>query len=362
MEAIQTQQQPTPLQGRRLLWLIPLPAKQPKSAKATSTPTTATNDADTFYGKAMEWTHRADKVISLALGYLLAIASVLGFMDVLSNGQVLSYVPWAFYLWLAVMGLGVDFQLLLVIGRFPDLVQTVESKVLRVVFILFNIGFLSFLAYMSATIAAVFTQHVDSGKGSVIDAMSSLGIDAHTFVYQRAWLATLLLILMAVDRTLERWRIQAAVQSGAKTLTKQAQTPLQGNEQADNTVPDGGKSDIEKILEAMATMQAQTLASIQQMNQQQPQVTIEQVTRVTAEVVKQSLEALPFNQPLQIAAPNTVDNASKAPLDNFQQGYRQQFEELLKDKPDVTVEEAVRIVQCSEPTAKKWLEKLAQSA
>src|SRR6266404_2253123 len=63
-----------------------------------------------FYEKAIEWTHRADKIINLVLGYLLAIASVLGFMDVLSNGEVLSTVPWMFYGWLAVMGLGVDFQ------------------------------------------------------------------------------------------------------------------------------------------------------------------------------------------------------------------------------------------------------------
>lgn len=349
---METTQQP-PLQGKRLLWLIPLSAKQPKTAKVTRT-TVVSSDADTFYGKAMEWTHRADKVINLILGYLLAIASVLGFMDVLSNGQVLASVPWAFYVWLAIMGLGVDFQLLLVIGRFPDLVQTVESKVLRVVFILFNIGFLAFLAYMSATIAAVFTQHVDAGKGSVIDAMSALGIDAHTFVFQRAWLATLLLVLMAVDRTLERWRIQAATQSATQTLSKQDETPLQGEEQ-----PQQGdvQSDIEKLILAMQAMQAQTLQAVQQMNQQVPQFTIEQVTRVTAEVVKQSLEALPpFNQPLQIPA----EPASKADVPPFLRDYKSEIEQLLLVDPLITVDEVVTKTGCSKPTAEKWLERLAQ--
>ena len=80
-----------------------------------------------FYEQAIEWTHRGDKVINLVLGYLLAIASGLGFMDVLSSGEVLSTVPWAFYGWLAIMGLGVDFQILLVIGRIPDLARTVEN-------------------------------------------------------------------------------------------------------------------------------------------------------------------------------------------------------------------------------------------
>lgn len=352
-------QQPAPLQGKRLLWLIPLPAKKPKVAKPVKA-LAATDDANTFYGKAMEWTHRADKVINLILGYLLAIASVLGFMDVLSNGQVLSHVPQAFYIWLAIMGLGVDFQLLLVIGRFPDLVQTVESKTLKVVFILFNLGFLAFLAYMSAIIGAVFTQHVDAGTGTVTDAMTALHIDAHTFVFQRATLATLLLVLMAVDRTLERWRMRRAIQNSPENATQATPAPLQGN-----TAADGGKSDIEKLIEAMQAMNAQTLASMQAMQQQQLQVTIEQATRVTVEAVKQSLEALPFNQVPQLPPPqiqNTVDNAFKASPDNFQQGYRQKFEELLRDKPDVTVEEAMRIVQCSKPTAEKWLAKLSENA
>lgn len=334
-------QQP-PLQGRRLLWLIPLPEKKPKTTKVAKAPVAA-NDADTFYGRAMEWTHRADKVISLALGYLLAIASVLGFMDVLSNGQVLSAVPWAFYVWLAIMGLGVDFQLLLVIGRFPDLVQSVESQVLRVVFILFNLAFLAFLAYMSATIAAVFTQHVDAGQGTVIDAMAALGIDAHTFVYQRAWLATLLLILMAVDRTLERWRMRQAGQSAVNTVTKQDEPPLQGDEH-----PQQGpvQTDIEKLIMAM-----------QEAQNKQLQVVVEQVTRVTVEAVKQSLEELPFNQP-QIAAPT----ASKADVPPFARDYKSEIEQLLLVNPAITVDEVIAQTNCSKPTAEKWLTKLQQSA
>lgn len=335
-------QQPTPLQGRRLFWLIPLPAKKPKQPKAAKTTRAAAvaSDADTFYGKAMEWTHRADKVINLILGYLLAIASVLGFMDVLSNGQVLSHVPQAFYVWLAIMGLGVDFQLLLVIGRFPDLLQAVESRTLKFVFILFNLAFLGFLAYMSAIIGAVFTQHVDAGTGTVTDAMTALHIDAHTFVFQRATLATLLLVLMAVDRTLERWRIRAATQSATQTLSKQDVTPLQG--ESEQVQP--AQSDIEKLIIAM-----------QEAQNKQLQVVVEQFTRVTVEAVKESLQqALPEAQaPLQISAPT----ASKASAPPFERDYGPIIEQLYLNSPMITPEEVVDRIKCSLPTAKKWLER-----
>src|SRR5579859_6112724 len=183
---------------------------QSTPASALSKPTmqpTQSEASQSFYQQAIEWTHRADKVINLVLGYLLAIASVLGFMDVLSNGEVLGTVPYLFYLWLAIMGLGVDFQILLVIGRIPDLAKTVENGWFRGVFFAFNIAFLAFLCYMSVIIAAVFTQHRDV-PGTIAQAMNALGIDATRFVFKRATLATLLLDLMAVDRTMKRWRMQ----------------------------------------------------------------------------------------------------------------------------------------------------------
>jgi len=176
-----------------------------------------------FYEKAIEWTHRADKIINLVLGYLLAIASVLGFMDVLSNGQVLNQVPFMFYVWLGIMGLGVDFQILLVIGRIPDLFRMPVAGWQKWLIFLFNVLFLVFLCVMSIATSAIFTQHRDmplitgvdpfthlvaSRVSTIDDAMGVLGINSILFVYGRAALATLLLVLMAVDRTMERWRMQ----------------------------------------------------------------------------------------------------------------------------------------------------------
>lgn len=221
-----TPTQPATTEQRRWPWPWQRkPKKQPKTTVIAKTATLAiaTNDEPTFYENAIEWCHRADKVINLALGYLLAFASVLGFMDVLSNGEVLTHVPAAFYIWLAIMGLGVDFQLFLVIGRFPDLTRQLNGLA-RLVFIAFNLVFLSFLCYMSATIGAVFTQHRDVANSTITGAMQSLHIDATYFVYERAALATLLLVLMAVDRTMERWRMQVSHDQAMVTSTQSAQT------------------------------------------------------------------------------------------------------------------------------------------
>lgn len=343
---------------------------QPKGTAQTANqmPQQASTDTTNFYQRAIEWTHRADKVINLILGYLLAIASVLGFMDVLSNGEVLSSVPYAFYVWLAIMGLGVDFQILLVIGRMPDLAKTVENGWLRFIFFVFNIAFLAFLCYMSIIIAAVFTQHRDV-PGTIAQAMNALGIDSTRFVFERAALATLLLVLMAVDRTMERWRLQIvrpATDTIALPVTQQSEqhaisTPVQTN-------------DLEKLLNAMQTMNQQTLQAMATMQQQSMQVTIEQVTRVTVEAMRDTLTALPAYQPPQIAAPLSSDqktpsiNADGKPemgLPNEQnnsvpneQSYGDQIEALYKDNPKITAVEVERQIGCSRTTAASWLRKV----
>src|SRR5579859_2832805 len=243
-----------------------------------------------FYEQAIERTHRADKVINLVLGYLLAVASVLGFMDVLSNGEVLGTVPYLFYVWLAIMGLGVDFQILLVIGRIPDLVQTIPNWRLRLVFLAFNIVFLAFLCYMSVVIAAVFTQHRDV-PGTIAQAMQTLGIDSTSFVYERATLATLLLVLMAIDRTMERWRMQLGRPRIPHMIENIPTQVSEAQPQQTNT------NDLEKLLTAMHAMNQQNLDALHAMQQHALQVTIEQVTRVTVDAMRDTLTALPAYQP-----------------------------------------------------------------
>jgi hypothetical protein len=250
--------------------------------------------------------------------------------------------------------------------------QAVESRMLKTVFILFNLGFLCFLAYMSAIIGAVFTQHVDASTGTVTDAMTALHIDAHTFVFQRASLATLLLILMAVDRTLERWRMRQIATfvepDQATMVTPAAAAP---DSQVAPSAQVVQQTDMEKLIQAMQTMNAQTLQTIQAMNQQAMQVTIEQATRVTVEAVRESLEG--FTNPLQIEAPKDGNplqansNTDSVVADGKPVGglpipdsYEDKIQALYEENPHIDYQEVMQKTGCSKPTAMKWLSRLQQ--
>lgn len=318
-------------------------------------------DPDSFYERAIEWTHRADKIINLVLGYLLAIASVLGFMDVLSNGEVLGHVPFLFYVWLLIMGLGVDFQILLVIGRVPDLARMVGHPVGKWVLVTFNIVFLSFLAYVSIIIGAVFTQHRDV-PGTIAQAMSVLNINSTSFVYERAALATFLLILMAVDRTMERWRMQIA--AGNKQQGKQAQVTEE--KQQVNTPPTQGiqTSYLAQIIQAMQEMNTQNLAAMQSMNQE----TLNRFSTVTVELVRETIErtvatvALP--EPAHIALPAGNEGEQEGletdeePKRGKQRDYAVEIEALFTENPNITTPEVEKRLGCTRKTASKHLQRL----
>jgi hypothetical protein len=158
-----------------------------------------------FYRKAIQWSHTADKVVNLVLSYALALSSLIAYLDVLGNGGIIDRFPPLFYVWLGVQGLGVELQILIVLSRLPELLQ-VQGTWKRVCILGFNIVFILLLAYISIIIGAIFTQHGDA-HGSIQQAMLKLGVDSILFVYQRAAMATFLLILMGIDRMMERWRI-----------------------------------------------------------------------------------------------------------------------------------------------------------
>lgn len=374
-------------------WLFWQRGKSPKAQ--TSAPVSQTTDPENFYERAIEWTHRADKVINLILGYLLAIASVLGFMDVLSNGQVLGRVPNLFYVWLGIMGLGVDFQILLVVGRVPDLARMANASWQKWTIFLFNAVFLMFLAYMSVIIGAIFTQHRDDVAGSTIAmAMSTLHIDATYFVYERAALATLLLVLMAIDRTMERWRMQCAKSA-----------PVAADPLPEKTEPVQPTQELEKVLQAMVAMNQQNLQALAEMNRQAVQDALQQSSRVTVELVRETVDrsiatiALTGHTPAMLTdgIANTPKEGQVVTADDSTCSGEQQ--EIQSDKPkadgetwtpgpaicsgeqeseqkedrarygplieglyqrntDITVTEIVDELGCSRSTASKWLQRV----
>jgi hypothetical protein len=388
MQATTNTQQPTNIKKR---W----PWSKNKNVGSQPTPQKvqpiAPAQEASFYEKAIEWTHRADKIINLVLGYLLAIASVLGFMDVLSNGQVLNQVPFMFYVWLGIMGLGVDFQILLVIGRIPDLFSMSVAGWQKWLIFLFNVAFLVFLAVMSVVISAVFTQHrdmpvtqivdashhlVSSRASTISDAMNTLGINGILFVYGRAALATLLLVLMAVDRTMERWRMQiTATTQHVAMATYQQVTNMPVQPAA---VPGLQVSDIDKLLQGIVAMNQQNIQAMQAMQQ----ATIQQVSQVTVSLVEETVNrlsasiSLPSGNGLQQIGQgngqgiqeddntmNTGDIPAMGALAPSSQGiqknangssYKDEIEALLRKEPGLTDREIADRIGCSQRTANRW--------
>src|SRR5581483_8881074 len=157
----------------------------------------------------------------------------------------------------------------------------------------FNLAFLALLGYTSVIIGAVFVQHIDAG-GTMAHDMAILGINTQWFVFERAALATGLLVLMATDRAMERWRMQLVPVNAVPTqreIVEVSPQPQLGTAQS---------SDLEKLLESMMKMNQHTL-----------NVTIEQFTKVTIEAVRETVgqvvDALPTYTPPQIAAPSAQE-------------------------------------------------------
>ncbi|HLG77351.1 MAG TPA: hypothetical protein VKX46_13130 [Ktedonobacteraceae bacterium] len=350
--------------------------------------------SDRFYERAIEWTHRADKVINLVLGYLLAVASVLGFMDVLSNGEVLSNVPYLFYVWLAIMGLGVDFQILLVVGRIPDLAQMVSSRWAKIVFFVFNIAFLLFLCYMSIIIGAVFTQHRDVPtmlvtnpqthasivqSSTIASAMAALGINTIHFVYERAALATLLLVLMAVDRTMERWRMhmnRRAVEAAAEKAQAEAQAAAQRQhsepEKAVEAAPALSTQDMQTLLSALAEVKEMRRELALLRTQSQVHVTEEYAqktlppawaTHEGQQAIESPAEAeadlahlsFPETGPLPTTGKLFRQDQHKA---SVVAGYGERIEALLTTQPTLAPHEVARQIGCSTRTATRWMKRI----
>jgi DNA-binding transcriptional regulator YiaG len=316
-----------------------------------------------FYEQAIEWTHRADKVINLVLGYLLAIASVLGFMDVLSNGEVLSQVPYLFYVWLAIMGLGVDFQILLVVSRMPDVFRMPAKGWQKWIIFFFNLFFLLFLVVMSVLTGAIFTQHRDTLHSTIGSSMDMLHIDSILYVYGRAALATLLLVLMAVDRTMERWRMGAVTQQVMPDVSQPANvaTPIVS-------------SDLETLTQAMIAMNQQT---IQSMEQRLSLIGVSLVEEITASISLPAMAPLQqLSQPastFEIKEEETVNTGeveamsqSNEPVyskqkPGYQMNNRQaEIEELLGKEPGLSDLQIANRLQCSTRTANKWRTRLRQ--
>jgi hypothetical protein len=289
-----------------------------------------------------------ENIITIS-GPALAISGVIAGIDVLTSniirtnfpmvGNVLGVV-WAFCLMISL-----DFQVLTLGVKASRLYRDTSKKGwAKFLEVALCVLFACAISYVSVQMGTIFAQSLGMGSTFTIeDAEAHLGINPIWLFYERSALVMLLIFMSGWLRDVEM---------SPENATQATPAPLQGSQ----------PSELADALKQIAELQAQTLASMQAMLQHQPQITIEQVTRVTAEVVKQSLEALPFNQPLQIAAPTAHENATKANVAPFQRDYKPEIELLLLENPVITPDEVVQKINCSLPTAKKWLAKLTENA
>jgi hypothetical protein len=260
---------------------------------------------------------------------------------------------------------------------------------------LFNVLFLVFLCVMSVMTSAIFTQHRDvpliatlnplthqivNGETTMTDAMAMLGINSILFVYGRAVLATLLLVLMAVDRTMERWRMQIIA-----TQQHIAQPAVSLEPQQELSQPEPLQAtDLDKILQAVAIVNQQNLQMMQEMNRE----TIEQVSQMTEKMLNRFTTTVLFsgasgannqatmNQMLQDfqQEEHTTDTDKLVALNipekfvlsdqsafAFEKNYSAKIEALLQQEPDLTDRDIAARVGCSLRTASRWKSRVQQA-
>jgi DNA-binding transcriptional regulator YiaG len=223
-------------------------------------------------------------------------------------------------------------------------------------------------------------------------------------VYERAALATFLLILMAVDRTMERWRMQMAASNKqqARDQVIAAQESTVKSEQT-NTTPatqPAQANDIAQIIQAMQEMNAQNFAAMQAMNKE----TLNHFSQVTVELVRETVErtaaTIAIQTPAQTAlpAPSDTYQSEKSDMSNVSEGeqngvsegqtealnldaiafggeqnggdemvsqgeqdeqdYSDQIAAMYQQNNSIRVTDIVAALGCSRSTASKWLKRV----
>lgn len=335
MEDVNTQQ--PPLQGRKLFKLIPLPVinTQPVAAQNEEV-SIQVFDSVGWVDRRLLWVF---EIVSSLAVVLLAAGLVTSQTNVQTHGAILTDNQWMQVAWAWTQNIAIDMSLLGAIIR--ACVYALEKEWKKAVLYALLAGLLLFTAFIVSDVEAMYQSVQNISIDAAWGKIPFVSIELLTSI--RSFAVVLLLVAHATQYVGWYHAKYQQRKNGTTTLTKQSEPPLQGDEH-----PQQGpvQTDIEKLIVAM-----------QEAQNKQLQVVVEQVTRVTVEAVKQSLEELPFNQP-QLPAPT----ASKADVPPFQRDYKSEIEILLLDNPAITVDEVVQATKCSEPTAKKWLEKLTKPA
>jgi hypothetical protein len=334
--------QSTPLQGRKLLGLIPLPVlnKQPAAAQSEEV-SIQVFDSVGWVDRRLLWIF---EIVSSLAVVLLAAGLVTSQTNVQTHGAILTDNAWMQLAWAWTQNIAIDMSLLGAIIR--SAVYWLEREYKKAVLYSALAGLLLFTAFIVSDVEAMY----QSVQGITIDAawgkIPLVSIELLTSI--RSFAVVLLLVAHATQYVGWYHVKYQQRKNATQTLSKQDETPLQGNEQ-----PHQGdaQSDIEKLIQAM-----------QEAQNKQLQVVVEQVTRVTVEAVQKSLQqALPeVSAPLQIAAPSSHENATQADVPPFEREYGPEIGALYLKNPAITPEEVKAQIGCSLPTAKTHVARVAE--
>ena len=344
-------------QAGKLLWFINKPGWMSKKPKQAAAPTSG-EDVSIQVFDSVGWVDRRllwifEIVSSLAV-ILLAVGLVTSQTNVQTHGAILTNNVTMQYAWAWTQNIAIDMSLLGAIIR--ACVYWMEKEYKKALLYSVLAVLLLFTAFIVSDVEAMYQSVQNISIDAAWGKLPLVSIELLTSI--RSFAVVLLLVAHATQYV--GW-YQAKYHDrkiAAQTLSK----PVQAVQVQATQAVQPTQTDLEKILEAMSLMNAQNMQAIQAMNAQTMQVTIEQATKVSVEAVKQSLEALPFTQPLQIVSPieqrSIAENATVASPAPFLRDYKSEIETLLTANPDITEDEVMRLTGCSKPTAIKWLSKL----
>ncbi len=321
-----------------------------------------------------------EMVSSLAV-ILLAFGLVTSQTNVQTHGAILSNHPWMQEVWAWTQNIAIDMSLLGAIIRCT--VYGLEREHVKAVLYGLLALLLLFTAFIVSDVEAIYQSLHGVTLETAWSHLPLVNVELLTSI--RSFAIVLLLVAHAVQyinwyRAAYRAKRPSSITTSAQTATAQPGAASTGpmHHQREG-------SDLEKLLQAIQTMNQQNLAAMQAMNQQAMQVTIEQVTRVTIEAVRDTVEqvvtalpsasapvALPTATPSPLEAPTKTREgelpegqaSDVMPAEKPERGetselhYGERIEALFLANPAITIPEIEQQIGCSRSTAQKWLKRV----
>jgi DNA-directed RNA polymerase specialized sigma24 family protein len=284
------------------------------------------------------WLQEGEDILTSLLGLIIAISGLIAFADVFSSGRALAALPWLLWVWIAAQAIAVDYQFYITTKR-QFTAHGVDPFVYWARWVLIIL-----LGALIVVLGAIFVASETSGA-SISDSMGILGIPNIVFLYARAAAPVLLLFVIAVDHALDRKKQEDTQPVPAIT-------------------PDVLNVLIERLDHLSVTVTQLTSPSLPAIAAQAesketdvPRVTwneqgnVETVQFPGKEAVRVAERSARKEPPVEQDDDSTRTGAMFASKEA-------EIAAILQERPGASAEEIAHAANCSERTAKKWIERL----